>query len=158
MIKISYLSIHIFIVSSESPSILALFLNFSCIFSCTFYVFSYFLLFFSFILAVSLLLHYCCYFLFIFLFCWPRTPHPAPRPRVFGTPATWWVSLLMSVTPGPVYIKFFCRMWCFVSWSVIYSPFSSWNWSCSFFIAMELVIDGWTPLQSNVWKQSYENG
>jgi len=60
----------------------------------------------------------------------------------------------MSVTLGPAYLKFLCRMWCFVSWSVIYSPSSSWNWSCSFFIAMQHVIDGWIPLQSNVWKQS----
>ena len=42
-------------------------------------------------------------------------------------------------------------MLCFASRSVIYRPISSRNWSCSFFRAMQRVIDGWTRLQSDVW-------
>ena len=42
-------------------------------------------------------------------------------------------------------------MLCFASQSVMFRPISSRKWSCSFFRAMQRVIDGWTRLQSDVW-------
>ena len=47
-------------------------------------------------------------------------------------------------------------MLCFASQSVMFRPISSRKWSCSFFRAMQRVIDGWTRLQSNVWITSLE--
>ena len=46
---------------------------------------------------------------------------------------TWWVSLLMFVTLSPALQTSASR-------SVIYRSFSSWNWSYSFFLAMQRVI------------------